>query len=421
MDEGFGLTNPTGSVFISYRRAPARAAGNGEAALVRDALRHAGVPTWRDLDDLEHEPTEDAVVAAINDSSLAGAILLISPEVQTSAIIREVEAFRIFKRHARCDVFWVIPVLIGVDYAEADEVLGSPDGFQELGRWNMHKLDGETLTATDGRAVARRAVEARLRAIRNADGESPFPIGVFARRPPGEALGLTHDFSARFNGREVSEGAYAEFENGLLDGAGRVLATMPQAEVVGRGMAPLPLGALLGAVYSPRAGFRLAWVQPVEGREPQRWSLDTPAAESAATERVTRGDPASEELVLAIGVSANIEQAVAECLSAQGLDPRACMHCAPGTGSYTPGRVLEPEEGVGLVLSAIQKVRELREDLGMRRANLHLFLACPLAMAVLLGQKLNTFSVCHLYEHDPGKRPSYARMHTFQPSSLAYG
>ncbi len=414
------MTEPTGSVFISYRRSPARPAGDREASLVRDALRHVGMPTWRDLDDLEHEPTEEALVAAINDPSLAGAVLLISPEVEASSTVREVEALRIFRRHARHDGFWVVPVLIGVDYAQADAVLGSPAGFQELDRWNMHKVGDATLDASDARAIGRRAVEARLKAIRNGDGGSALSMGVFARRPPGGTLGLTHDFSSRFNGRDVADGAYAEFENGLLDAAGRVMAVMPGQRLVGKGMAPLPLGVLVGAVYSPRADFALEWMQPVEGREPQSWSFDVPSLGLTVDTRMTRGDPASEELVLAIGVSADIERAVAEYLDDQGLEPRACMHCAPGTGSYTPGRVMAPEEGVGFVLSAIQAVRELREDLGMRRASLHLFLACPLAMAVLLGQKLNTFSACHLYEHVPERRPSYTRVHTFQPSSLRY-
>ena len=414
------MTEPTGSVFISYRRSPARPVGDREAALVRDTLRHAGVPTWRDLDDLEHEPTEEALVDAINDPSLAGAVLLISPEVEASSTVREVEAVRIFRRHARDDGFWVLPVLIGVDYAQADAVLGSPAGFQELDRWNMHKVVGATLEASDARAIGRRAVEARLKAIRKADGGRALSLGVFARRPPGDSLGLTHDFSSRFNGRDVADRAFAEFENGLLDAASRVMAVTPAARLVGRGMAPLPLGVLVGAVYSPRAGFALEWIQPVEGSEPQQWSFDAPSVGLAMDTRVTRGDPASEEMVLAIGVSANIERAVAECVADQGLEPRACMHCAPGTGSYTPGRVMAPEEGVGFVLAAIQAVRELREDLGMRRANLHLFLACPLAMAVLLGQKLNTFSACHLYEHVPERQPSYARVHTFEPSSLGY-
>lgn len=414
------MTDPTGSVFISYRRSPARPAGDGEAALLRDALRRAGVPTWRDLDDLENEPTEEALVAAIGDPSLAGAILLVSPEVESSATVREVEALRILRRHAQGDGFWVIPVLIGVDYDRADAVLGSPGGFQKLDRWNMHRTVGNTVMSEDARAIGRLAVEARLRAIRKADLDSDLSIGVFARRPPGEALCLTHDFSTQFTGRDVEEGAYADFQNALLDGASRVLATTASPRLVGRGMAPLPLGVLIGAAYTPRAGFRLEWVQPVEGREPEPWSLELPSTDVPVEGRPTLGDPASEDLVLAIGVSANIERAVSECLQEEGVQPRATLHCAPVAGSYTPGRVLEPGEGVGFVLAAIGRVRELREDLGMERSNLHLFLACPLAMAVLLGQKLNTFSECHLYEHDPARRPPYTRVHTFEPASMVY-
>ena len=413
------MTDPTGSVFISYRRSPARAAGNGEAARVRDALRHIGLPTWRDLDDLEYEPTEEALVAAIKNPSLSGAILLISPEVATSAIIRRVEALRIFRRLAARDGFWIVPVLIGLDYGDADAALDSPAGFQDLGDWNMHRIEGETIGSPDAEAIARRAVKARLRAIRDMQADGPLSIGVFARHPPAAPCSLTHDFSAQFNGRKVVGGGYSAFEKGLVAGASKLLATFPNPCLVGEGVAPLPLGALVGAVYSPRAGFKLAWSQFVEGRDPQRWSFDLPGSELPMDATVTKGDPSSEDLLLAVGVSANIEHAVRESLLHLGVACRASVHCAPKSGSFTPGRVLSPEQGVGFVLSAIQMVRQVREDLGMRRANLHLFLACPLAMAILVGQKLNTFSACHLYEHDPAASPSYTRVHTFLPSSMA--
>ena len=414
------MTDPTGSVFISYRRSPARPAGNGEATLVCDALRRAGVPTWRDLDSLAYEPTEEALVAALDDPSLSGAILLVSPEVASSPIVSRIEAVRIFRRYRAGDGFWVLPVLIDLDYGEADAALDSPAGFQDLGHWNMYKIESETIGSSEARTIARRAVKARLQAIRAKDVDGPLSIGVFARRPPAATCSLAHDFSAQFNGRKVDDGGYKAFEKALLDGASRILETFPSPRLVGEGMAPLPLGALVGAVYSPRAGFELRWSQFVEGRNRQQWSFDLPAGEIAMDARVTRGDPSSEDLVLAIGLSADIEHAMAESLRGLGVAFRACMHCSPRSGSYTPGRVLAPEQGVGFVLSAIQKVRNLREDFAMKRAHLHLFLACPLAMAVLIGQKLNTFSDCHLYEHDPGASPSYTRVHTFQPSSLAY-
>ena len=413
------MTDPTGSVFISYRRSPTRAAGSSEAARVRDALRHIGLPTWRDLDDLECEPTEEALVAAINDPSLSGAILLISPEVATSAIIRQVEALRIFRRRAARDGFWIVPVLIGLDYGEADAALDSPAGFQDLGYWNMLRIEGQTITSSDAEAIARRAVKARLRAIRDLHGDGPLSIGIFARRPPAAACSLSHDFSAQFNGRKVVEGGYGGFERALLRSANNVLATFASPRLVGEGVAPLPLGALVGAVYSPRAGFKLDWSQFVEGQDPQRWSFDLAGSELPVDMCETKGDPSSEDLALAVGLSANIEHAVRESLAHLAVACRAYVHCAPRSGSFTPGLVLSPEQGVGFLLSAIQQVRRVREDLGMKRANLHLFLACPLAMAVLIGQKLNTFSACHLYEHDPGASPSYSRVHTFHPSSMA--
>ena len=84
------------------------------------------------------------------------------------------------------------------------------------------------------------------------------------------------------------------------------------------------------------------------------------------------------------------------------------------------GSSLSPQDGLAIVLQAAEAARTLKEDLGLRRARLHLFLACPLAMAVLLGQKLNTFSECFLYEHDPDDTPSYMRVHTFSPSGFTY-
>ena len=75
---------------------------------------------------------------------------------------------------------------------------------------------------------------------------------------------------------------------------------------------------------------------------------------------------------------------------------------------------------MALVNAAIDAVREARDDLGLTRSRLHLFLACPLSMAVLLGQKLNTFGQCALYEHDPDSINGYHRVHDFNPSGFTY-
>ena len=414
------MTDPKGRVFISYRRSPARPSGDAEAELVRDALRRVGVPTWRDLDDLSHEPTEDALIAAIEDPSLAGAVLLITPEVNTSDTVRKIEAVRIFRRYSAKNGFWVLPVLVDVDYDEANDILGSPAGFQDVNFWNIKRVAAKTLGSSDAFEIAQAAVKMRLTAIQNLEPGGPFSISIFGRRPPGISTGLVHDFSDDFHGREVVDGAYSMFEEYLKTSATQVLEAFPSARLIGEGVVPLPLGALVGAIYSPRAGFKLDWSQFVEGHDRQRWSFELSAEKLDLNIRVVNGDPSSEDLALAIGVSANIENATGDALRHFGVNCRAYLHCAPLSGSFTPGLVMTPEDGIGFVQSAIDKVRKVSEDRGMLRTNLHLFLACPLAMAIFLGQSLNTFSICHLYEHDPSANPTYNRVHTFHPSSFSY-
>jgi len=106
--------------------------------MVRDALRDRGVQTWRDIDDLESKPTEDELVRVLTDSDTAGAVMLITEEVVDSTMIQNVEAPRIFNRHNKKDGFLIKPVLVGIGYEEANEMLNSPAGFQDLGNWSLH-------------------------------------------------------------------------------------------------------------------------------------------------------------------------------------------------------------------------------------------------------------------------------------------
>ncbi|MYK32090.1 MAG: hypothetical protein F4051_10345, partial [Boseongicola sp. SB0670_bin_30] len=129
---GQTMTDVKGSMFISYRRSPSRPSGDVEAMRIRDALRDRGVPTWRDLDDLSPAPTEDALVETLRREDLAGAIMLVSPEVKESPMIRQVEAPAILDRFRRGDGFIVKPVLIDIPFDQADRILGRPGGFQEV-------------------------------------------------------------------------------------------------------------------------------------------------------------------------------------------------------------------------------------------------------------------------------------------------
>lgn len=414
-------TNPEGRYFISYRRSPARPTGTEEAIRIRDAMRDRGAPTWRDLDDLASEPTENELIAALTDPDTAGAVMLVSKEVAESPIIQKVEAHRIFQRYDANDGFLVKPVLIALGYDEANSVLGAPAGFQNLGDWNLHKLADDGVSHEDARTIARDIVRTRLKAIAAAQPDRPLQVALFSRRggAPGP-FDLRHDFTPYFEGRDALPGTFTRIETALVDTASAISAQFNDASIIGSGNASLPLGTLFGAVFSPLANFRLAWLQGLAGHDKERWSLDVGQSDIKLRTVVKKGDPASKDIVLALGVSADIEKAVSEFLDTNAIGRRAGVHMSIDTGSVPQGTRLSPEDGTSIVLQAAQEIRFLKDDLGLERARLHLFLACPLAMAVLLGQKLNTFSECVLYEHDPAAVPSYRRVHAFNPSGFTY-
>ena len=131
------MTDLKGCMFISYRRSPGRTTGDAEAAMVCDALRDRGVPTWRDLDDLGPGPTEDELIELLKDGEIAGAVMLVSPEVATSNMVRVVEAPAILDRFQAGDGFLLKVVLINLTYDAVDGVLDRPgpgaagDNFRE--------------------------------------------------------------------------------------------------------------------------------------------------------------------------------------------------------------------------------------------------------------------------------------------------
>ena len=66
---------------------------------------------------------------------------------------------------------------------------------------------------------------------------------------------------------------------------------------------------------------------------------------------------------------------------------------------------MSARQGLKVTYEAIDAARNLKTQLRLKRVNLHLFLACPLSLAILIGQNINTFSDCILYEHIEGGHP----------------
>ena len=356
----------------------------------------------------------------LRSDDIAGAIMLVAPEVAGSETIREIEAPEIFGRVGRNDGFFVQIVSINVPYGDVDRVLGRAGGLQHVGRFNMELIEKDSLEASDARRIAKAVLKQRLDAVRQTDPGGPVSMTLDSRRSSSAAgFALRHDFTRYFNGREAVPRAYSIIETALLDTATALANTTDRLTVRARGLAALPLGVLFGAVYS-RFSFDLSWMQLAPDGSEEEWSLRSGVDEIATTVRPICNDLGSEELVLAISVSADVESAVADYLSRQDWAPRATVAVKLTNGPLGQGEAITARQGLRIVHEAINTVRRQKDDLGMRRANLHVFLAGPLGLAILIGQHLNTFGECVVYEHVPNRTPPYSAVHRFQPSDFAY-
>ena len=65
------MTNPVGKSFLSYKRVR-----SDEAELLIAAQHDLGIPTWRDVDNLDEAPTEEEIRRVLQDPATANAILL---------------------------------------------------------------------------------------------------------------------------------------------------------------------------------------------------------------------------------------------------------------------------------------------------------------------------------------------------------
>jgi hypothetical protein len=389
------MTDPTGRSFLSYRRARA-----AEAALLIQAQHDHGIPTWQDVHNLGPIPTEDEIRRVLSDPATANAVLFITPEVETSSIIRNVEVPKVIGRAEASDSFFVVPVAAGeLDYAKAAEVTSNHLSAANLGNWNIHKVPGTVLTSADAATFARRVLVERVKAIHAALPEgAPLRLGLFARRPPPFELGTAFsvDWSAHFRDKEAS---LAAWEDSLLPALARIASAVrqfaPSRVVEAFGLPTLPAATALGCAFSSTGGIKLSWRQYTPGQSDQTWTLSTPRTASGFAARLASYDAAARDIAILVSITDDVEPVFASFM--KHLPPlRALIHVTR-PGPY-PHRLALSTEASDVAMVTHEGLRLSRREYG-NIGTVHLFQAAPAGVTVLIGQLLNTFGLVQTYEH----------------------
>jgi len=389
------MTEPTGRSFLSYRRVR-----QDEAALLIAAQHDHGIPTWQDVQNLDSVPTEDEVRRVIADPTIASAVLFVTPEVDTSPIIRNVEVPKIVQRAEANDGFFVVPLAAGgLDYTQAAGITSNCLSAQNLADWNMHKVGAANLSPNDAAAIAHRVLVLRIQAIhRHVPAGEHLQLALFVRRPPpfqcGVALSL--DWSSRFADKQASPETWRDI---LLPALTRIADAIrhhaPGRQVEGSGIPTLPAAAALGCAFSSTSGLPLSWRQFTPDQTDQLWSITSKRERSGFEPHITSKDPNARDIAVLVSVADNAEPLFAAYQRKLPL-LRALVHVTKAS-SY-PHLLSTPGQAADVAFVVHEGLRTVRREYG-NVGTVHLFMAVPAGLAVLIGQLLNTFGSVQTYEH----------------------
>ena len=390
--------DPRGPVFISYRRSD----GISLAIDTAWALRAAGVPVWRDQDDLPPGDTVRRLSEAM-DSGLSGAVLVVTREIGKSEVVREIELPQLLEL-SRSDAFSfsiassIERAVGGLDYDAPDRLLSQESGT--LAAMYQQPVATPRERAEVARAQARRRIDA-IRHDIHAAGDVLL-IDVQTRVLPFAAR-ADADLVLRL--RPSVEGDRRPNVAGLED-LSLFLADLPELRArAGAEHVRIRGGAHLSVAFALGAALPTTLMGHVEAidTEGRAWSLDGNArpgpkemlAEVSQVDGAINSGPVAVFLDL---LPTRSDAAFDDFVTTQAGDMASVLHLRTAQDGD-----LAPKAAGALVGNAAQRIRQLAGE--RRSAEVHLLLRCPWTVALLLGRTLNTLQV-HLYEWEDGPADS---------------
>lgn len=390
---------PLGPTFLSYRVSDGRAYAESLAW----ALRAAGIPVWHDETDLPPGDTRHRLQEALA-SGLSGAVLVVTPELADSAVVRDVEVPAILALAADPVFSFVIASTVEdpahpghLDFAAPDQLLRLP--LDSLRPFKQYGIPADT--GTIARDLARRRMRVHHELL-----QGTLEINLQTRLAPQAEVsgsGLVVRTRPPTDGRRCPPAAIWAPLADFLRSLPQLVEASGAERLLVRGGAHLSVAFALGAGLPTTTGWRMA----VEGSDHQPW-VDTTTDGVELHERLeTRDNGNASAAVLVDLVPAPAPVAT--------FDEHVNHQAYRGILRVSQARPapLPPAAGAGTADAIGDRIRRAAAACGTNRVDL--FLRVPFPMAVLLGRRLNTLEVT-LYEWEDGvSPPRYVPMATVAP------
>lgn len=179
---------------------------------------------------------------------------------------------------------------------------------------------------------------------------------------------------------------------GAIDAAAQELRQRDVHRVIVRGTLRLPAWFATGAALRHVRGFSIAAVQHGDIWASEAAGASAGLVERRVSERPSRGN----DLVVAVGVATDPTAAVERFVDAADLPVGRVAVVLPGRGPG-PEAVRDAAMAASMAVGIRDQVRDLLEEAPAER--IHLFLAAPGGLALLLGHRWNALRPTSVYEH----------------------
>ncbi|UKA58241.1 SAVED domain-containing protein [Arthrobacter sp. FW306-2-2C-D06B] len=411
--------SPDGPYFVSYRQSD----GTDTAVPVAWLLRAAGLPVWHDQTDLPPGNTETRLDEALT-GGLAGAVLVVTPEMQFSGVVRHRELPKLLEldRDPRFG-FGIANTVRStsgrVDYAAPDRILDQVPGT--LSNKKQHSVD----TAGERRQLIRDLVIAHIHQKRAAirDADSTIRIMTQTRTPPQAWEEDTADLKVRIRpgqtGRLPNLEGLEDLALALPIVADGVSASGAKTVHISGGM-HLSVALAVGAAL-PSTIVRKILVEDVDGNVwvsgPATQAHSDPELLVRHNHLVNTISPDGSSKVL---VYMDLMPTPSDAALKTVLRDRAGEFVSFEHFKSRSGQMMSHTDAPSLAAEMLHKIKKISGE--NSNAEIHLLFRGPYALAVLLGRLLNTLRVV-AYEWDDtptkpdsGPAPRYEPVLTLCPS-----
>ena len=297
----------------------------------------------------------------------------------------------------------------GLDYKDAAAALDPRLTLHDLSNRNLLKADTDPIREDFAVEVARQVLKQRLQAIhRSLPPGEPLKLRLSTWPSdgplPGHALML--DWRALFKGRLAPTAVWEDKLRPALKHIVESISThAPARRVEASGKLSFAAALALGITFRQTGRVRMDISQDMRDGTSQLWNIHSPGVSVPLSIQSREGTLESEQLAVLISIIAGPKETETDLALSRPALPKFRGIVQIASASGTPLVVNSPGEAANIACQIRDAIRDATSVRFKPIQTIHLFIAAPVALAVLIGQWLNTLPEVQVYEHVRGASP----------------